>query len=141
MAEHIKSVTKREMLVGKCDIKNGFHDIDRKLSAVSLGGLVATPQIKPKEKNEHPPTQPVEEEEEEVNFEADEMDKGLTEKRHDTINIMGPFSRLHTKYDFVKVKVWLEDHYYVLSRFIVSRVLTLTKVNRSSAMMTPTLLL
>jgi len=38
-------------------------------------------------------------------------------------------SRLHTKYDFIKVKVWLEDHYYILSRFIVSRMLTLIKVN------------
>jgi hypothetical protein len=38
------------------------------------------------------------------------------------------FSRLHTKYDFIKVKVWLEDHYYIMSRFIVSRMLTLIKV-------------
>lgn len=41
------------------------------------------------------------------------------------------FSRLHTKYDFIKVKVWLEDHYYILSRFIVSRMLTLIKVGTS----------
>jgi 2-phosphoglycerate kinase len=33
-----------------------------------------------------------------------------------------------SKYDFVKVKVWLENHYYILSRFIVSRILTVTKV-------------
>lgn len=33
-----------------------------------------------------------------------------------------------SKYDFVKVKVWLEDHYYILSRFLVSRVLNVTKV-------------
>jgi hypothetical protein len=39
------------------------------------------------------------------------------------------FSRLHTKYDFIKVKVWLEDHYYIMSRFIVSRMLTLIKVS------------
>ena len=36
-----------------------------------------------------------------------------------------------SKYDFVKVRVWLQDdaeakHYYVLSRFLVSRVLTVT---------------
>jgi hypothetical protein len=41
------------------------------------------------------------------------------------------FSRLHTKYDFIKVKVWLEDHYYIMSRFIVSRMLTLIKVSLS----------
>ncbi|KAH7288858.1 hypothetical protein KP509_31G047000 [Ceratopteris richardii] len=36
-----------------------------------------------------------------------------------------------SKYDFVKVKVWLGDsanHYYVLSRFLVSRMLTVTKI-------------
>jgi len=33
-----------------------------------------------------------------------------------------------SKYDLVKVRVWLEDHYYVLSRFLVSRMLTVTKV-------------
>ncbi|OWM79447.1 hypothetical protein CDL15_Pgr022859 [Punica granatum] len=35
-----------------------------------------------------------------------------------------------SKYDFVKVKVWLGDncdHYYVLSRFLLSRMLTVTK--------------
>eukprot|EP00736_Rhodelphis_marinus_P003227 Rmarinus@m.7611 len=33
-----------------------------------------------------------------------------------------------SKYDFVKVRVWLSTHYYILSRFIVSRVLTVTKI-------------
>ncbi|KAL3834645.1 hypothetical protein ACJIZ3_009381 [Penstemon smallii] len=35
-----------------------------------------------------------------------------------------------SKYDFVKVKVWLgeNDHYYVLSRFLLSRMLTVTKI-------------
>lgn len=36
-----------------------------------------------------------------------------------------------SKYDFVKVKVWLgtnADHYYVLSRFLVSRMLLVTKI-------------
>ncbi|PWA64380.1 PGK [Artemisia annua] len=39
-----------------------------------------------------------------------------------------------SKYDFVKVKVWLgdnADHYYVLSRFLLSRMLTVTKVSLS----------
>ncbi|GFY84292.1 P-loop containing nucleoside triphosphate hydrolases superfamily protein [Actinidia rufa] len=36
-----------------------------------------------------------------------------------------------SQYDFVKVKVWLgdnADHYYVLSRFLLSRMLTVTKI-------------
>jgi len=36
-----------------------------------------------------------------------------------------------SKYDFIKVKVWLgdnADHYYVLSRFLLCRMLTVTKV-------------
>lgn len=36
-----------------------------------------------------------------------------------------------SKYDFVKVRVWLgdnADHYYVLSRFLLSRMLTVTKI-------------
>jgi len=34
-----------------------------------------------------------------------------------------------SKYDYVKVRVGLSDrHYYVLSRYLVSRVLTATKV-------------
>ncbi|WCJ36465.1 P-loop containing nucleoside triphosphate hydrolases superfamily protein [Euphorbia peplus] len=36
-----------------------------------------------------------------------------------------------SKYDYVKVKVWLgdhADHYYVLSRFLLSRMLTVTKI-------------
>eukprot|EP00249_Psilotum_nudum_P009924 c22235_g1_i2 orf=321-1817(+) len=36
-----------------------------------------------------------------------------------------------SKYDFVKVRVWLgdnADHYYVLSRFLMSRMLTVTKI-------------
>ncbi|XP_011076381.1 uncharacterized protein LOC105160615 [Sesamum indicum] len=44
-----------------------------------------------------------------------------------------PFSTRNTssRYDFVKVKVWLgenADHYYVLSRFLLSRMLTVTKI-------------
>ncbi|XP_015169156.1 uncharacterized protein [Solanum tuberosum] len=37
----------------------------------------------------------------------------------------------YSKYDFVKVKVWLGDnvdHYYVLSRFLLTRMLTVTKI-------------
>ncbi|EOA13367.1 hypothetical protein CARUB_v10026404mg [Capsella rubella] len=41
-----------------------------------------------------------------------------------------------SKYDFVKVKVWLgdnADHYYVLSRFLVCRMLTVTKIPNHEA--------
>ncbi|KAG2392670.1 hypothetical protein C9374_011395 [Naegleria lovaniensis] len=36
--------------------------------------------------------------------------------------------RSSSKYDFVKVRVGLENHYYILSRFIVSRILTVIQV-------------
>ncbi|GJN09392.1 hypothetical protein PR202_ga27395 [Eleusine coracana subsp. coracana] len=42
-----------------------------------------------------------------------------------------PSRNATSKYDFVKVKVWLgenADHYYVLSRFLLSRMLTVTKI-------------
>jgi hypothetical protein len=42
-----------------------------------------------------------------------------------------PSRNASSKYDFVKVKVWLgenADHYYVLSRFLLCRMLTVTKV-------------
>ncbi|KYR02624.1 hypothetical protein DLAC_00072 [Tieghemostelium lacteum] len=38
-----------------------------------------------------------------------------------------------SKYDFVKVKVSLENHYYVLSRFLISRVLNVTKVDAADS--------
>ena len=37
--------------------------------------------------------------------------------------------KTYSKYDLVKVKVYLEDHFYIFSRFLISRVLTLIKVN------------
>ena len=42
-----------------------------------------------------------------------------------------PSYKAFSMYDFVKVKVWLEqnaDHYYVLSRFLLSKMLSVTKV-------------
>ena len=36
-----------------------------------------------------------------------------------------------SKYDYVKIRVWLgegQEHYYILSRFLISRTLTVTKV-------------
>lgn len=44
--------------------------------------------------------------------------------------------RAASKYDFVKVKVWLGKgfkHYYVLSRFLTSRMLTVTKIKPTKA--------
>ncbi|KAK1361001.1 2-phosphoglycerate kinase [Heracleum sosnowskyi] len=55
-------------------------------------------------------------------------------KEEEKLNIPAvPFSTRNasSKYDFVKVKVWLgdnADHYYVLSRFLLSRMLTVTKI-------------
>ncbi|XP_072963703.1 uncharacterized protein [Typha angustifolia] len=58
------------------------------------------------------------------------------EKKKEEHSPSMPPSRLSSrnassKYDFVKVKVWLgdnADHYYVLSRFLLSRMLTVTKI-------------
>ena len=36
-----------------------------------------------------------------------------------------------SKYDYVKIKVWVGselEHYYILSRFLIARTLTVTKV-------------
>lgn len=44
-----------------------------------------------------------------------------------------PKKHISSKYDFVKVRVLLGDHYYILSRFLVSRVLLVTKVRYEDA--------
>ena len=36
--------------------------------------------------------------------------------------------RNQSKYDFVKVRVWVEDHVYVLSRYLLCRALVSAKV-------------
>ena len=41
--------------------------------------------------------------------------------------------KTYSKYDLVKVKVYLEDHFYIFSRFLISRVLTLIKVKEKDA--------
>lgn len=37
--------------------------------------------------------------------------------------------KTYSKYDLVKVRVILEDHFYIFSRFLISRILTLIKVS------------
>jgi 2-phosphoglycerate kinase len=39
----------------------------------------------------------------------------------------------YSQYDQVKIKVSIEDHFYVFSRFLLSRILTLIKVNEKDA--------
>ncbi|KAL9657626.1 hypothetical protein ABK040_012705 [Willaertia magna] len=49
--------------------------------------------------------------------------------QHSTTDEEGHYyKRASSKYDFVKVRVGLENHYYILSRFIVSRILTVIQV-------------
>ncbi len=50
-------------------------------------------------------------------------------KEDSRIRASGQKKLASSKYDFVKVKVSLDNHYYVLSRFIVSRILTAVNVN------------
>lgn len=40
--------------------------------------------------------------------------------------------KTYSKYDMVKVRVILEDHFYIFSCFLISRILTLIKVTRYS---------
>lgn len=39
----------------------------------------------------------------------------------------------YSQYDQVKVKVMIEDHFYVFSRFLMSRILTLIKIKEKDA--------
>jgi len=41
--------------------------------------------------------------------------------------------RNYSKYDFVKIKVLIAQHYYIFSRFLVSRILTLIKIQQKDA--------
>lgn len=62
---------------------------------------------------------------------------------NDSIYGMNEFGEVHetrkvstSKYDFVKIRVWLgtqPQHYYVLSRYLISRTLTVTKVPQDKA--------
>eukprot|EP00762_Andalucia_godoyi_P002029 ANDGO_02471.mRNA.1 2-phosphoglycerate kinase len=54
----------------------------------------------------------------------------------------GPSSRIKkskrgrtgsSKYDFIKTRVWIDTHYYVLSRFLLSRILTTIRIPETSA--------
>ncbi|XAR66125.1 hypothetical protein NMG60_11012221 [Bertholletia excelsa] len=68
-------------------------------------------------------------------YEAEEEHEEDEEEKRTDLNVqaINKFTTRNasSKYDFVKVKVWLgenADHYYVLSRFLLSRMLTVTKI-------------
>ena len=46
-----------------------------------------------------------------------------------------PTQKTSSKYDFYKVRVWLADHYYTFSRFLISRVLTVTQCTCSCSVL------
>ncbi|KAF0935825.1 hypothetical protein E2562_036309 [Oryza meyeriana var. granulata] len=59
------------------------------------------------------------------------LDEGHADDPQDRAAFASPSRNTSSKYDFVKVKVWLgenADHYYVLSRFLLCRMLTVTKI-------------
>uniref|UniRef100_A0A0D6R5I0 2-phosphoglycerate kinase n=1 Tax=Araucaria cunninghamii TaxID=56994 RepID=A0A0D6R5I0_ARACU len=68
----------------------------------------------------------------ENNYEGETSNNEQTSSSVTSFPAAPPPSRNTTsKYDFVKVRVWLgenADHYYVLSRFLLSRMLTVTKI-------------
>lgn len=35
---------------------------------------------------------------------------------------------MHSKYDLVKIKVLIENHYYILSRYLISRILKMIRI-------------
>jgi 2-phosphoglycerate kinase len=37
------------------------------------------------------------------------------------------------KYDYIKVKIWIKEHYYIFSRFLLSRMLTLANVKKKDS--------
>ncbi|KAI9317529.1 hypothetical protein BX666DRAFT_2026807 [Dichotomocladium elegans] len=51
-----------------------------------------------------------------------------------TRQIRSPQKSSSSKYDFVKVRVHLNDHYYVLSRFLLSRMLTASRIDYGHAL-------
>jgi len=55
-------------------------------------------------------------------------DEDYDQKQYNTMK-----RKTYSKYDLVKVKVNLEDHFYVFSRFLVSRILTLIKIKEKDA--------
>lgn len=66
---------------------------------------------------------------------AEKASAGASSGEHPPLASQGsgsqPARGTASKYDFVKVKVWLgtsADHYYILSRFLISRMLLVTKI-------------
>ncbi len=41
--------------------------------------------------------------------------------------------KTYSKYDLIKIKVSLEDHFYVFSRFLTSRILTLIRIKEKDS--------
>ncbi|KAI9907503.1 hypothetical protein PsorP6_004534 [Peronosclerospora sorghi] len=54
------------------------------------------------------------------------MEETLCEKPPELTEVV--IKRNQSKYDFVKVRVWVEDHFYVLSRYLLCRALVSAKV-------------
>eukprot|EP00803_Ostreobium_quekettii_P010751 evm.model.scf_186.13 EVM.evm.TU.scf_186.13 scf_186:101302-105734(-) len=61
---------------------------------------------------------------------AEGLQRGLGGTSGDTAAMGTKYRKMSSKYDFVKVRVLLcgKDHYYVLSRYLISRTLTVTKI-------------
>ncbi|RLN60364.1 hypothetical protein BBJ29_007758 [Phytophthora kernoviae] len=67
------------------------------------------------------------------------MDVEVTPPPPQIVDILGPVlaevvvKRNQSKYDFIKVRVWVEDHVYVLSRYLLCRALVSAKINSRDA--------
>lgn len=57
----------------------------------------------------------------------------LLQAMESVVSTDGNTKRNQSKYDFVKVRVWVDDHFYVLSRYLLCRALVSTKINSRDA--------
>ena len=68
-------------------------------------------------------------------MDTEELKAGLLQE--ETTEKPNPVTKLQKKnysqYDQVKIKVHLEEHFYVFSRFLMSRILTLIKIRERDA--------
>lgn len=48
-------------------------------------------------------------------------------------SLLPPLKAKTSKYDYVKVRVWLNEHYHVLSRYLITRMLLVTQLPTESA--------
>jgi hypothetical protein len=113
------------------DISQDKKPPSAKSSAVKSGDPTSNPQVEPNMGRS----------DEKRRIKEEELKEGLNTENigafkedllvGDRANVDIKKRKEYSKYDFIKVRVTLGEHFYVFSRFLVSRMLTLCKVNLS----------